>query len=154
MDHHFRNISLTIQFNYFIGQVSKLIEPCGEETALNALDEDPLGVVSHYAITKLHNIITTLMSGNSGVTVGTVFYVGKDAVLVDQWKALLRILNKGGVGDFFAQSGAALCLSLILVTACPSMQTAANKDEKVKTRTTPYASAVEPLSRSHHRMDC
>lgn len=127
------------------GQVSKLSEPCGEEAALNALDEDPLGVVSHYAITKLHNIIATLMSGNSGVTVGTVFYVGKDAVLVDQWKALLRILNKGGVGDFFAQSGAALCLSLILVTACPSMQTAANKDENVKTRTTSYASAVEPL---------
>ena len=108
------------------------------------MDEDPLGVVSHYAITKLHNIITTLLSGSSGVTVGTVFYVGKDAVLVDQWKALLRILNKGGMGDFYAQSGAALCLSLILVTACPSMQTAA-KDEKLKTRTTSYASAVEPL---------
>jgi len=125
------------------GQVSTITEPCDEEKALNALDEDPLGVVSHYAITKLHNIITTLMAG-SGVTVGTVFYVGKDGVLVDQWKALLRILNKVGRGDVFAQSGAALCLALILVTACPSMQTASG-DENVKPRSVSYASAVEPL---------
>jgi len=125
------------------GQVSSLIVPCDEEKALNALDEDPLGVVTHYAITKLHNIITTLLSG-SGVTVGTVFYVGKDGVLVDQWKALLRILNKAGRGDAFAQSGAALCLGLILVAACPSMQTA-SPDENIKTRQISYASAVEPL---------
>jgi len=125
------------------GRVSTISEPCSEEAAVDAFDEDPLGVVSHYAITKLHKIITTLMVG-SGVTVGTVFYVGKDGVLVDQWKALLRILNKGGRGDAFAQSGAALCLALILVTACPSMQTAAS-DDKVKTRSTSYASAVEPL---------
>mmetsp|Transcript_6219 Transcript_6219/g.7878 ORF Transcript_6219/g.7878 Transcript_6219/m.7878 type:complete len:521 (+) Transcript_6219:147-1709(+) len=125
------------------GRVSTITQACSEEEAVNAFDEDPLGVVSHYAITKLHKIITTLMAG-SGVTVGTVFYVGKDGVLVDQWKALLRILNKGGRGDGFAQSGAALCLALILVTACPSMQTA-SADEKVKTRSTSYASAVEPL---------
>jgi len=123
--------------------------PCGEEEALNALHEDPLGVVSHYAVTKLHSIITTLMGG-TGVTVGTVFYVGKDGVLVDQWKALLRILNKGGRGDVFAQSGAALCLALILVTACPSMQTTASADGDAKkavnvNRSASYASAVEPL---------
>jgi V-type H+-transporting ATPase subunit H len=126
------------------GRVSTITEACNEEAALNALlSEDPLGVVSHYAITKLHSIITTLMAG-SGVTVGTVFYVGKDGVLVDQWKALLRILNKGGRGDAFAQSGAALCLALILVTACPSMQSL-QSDEKSKSRSTSYASAVEPL---------
>lgn len=125
------------------GTVSTITKPCDEETALSALDDDPLGVVCHYAITKLHKIITTLMTG-SGVTVGTVFYVAKDGVLVDQWKALLRILNKGGRGDVYAQSGAALCLALILVTACPSMQTAA-KDNSVKTRSASYASAVEPL---------
>jgi len=125
------------------GRVSTISEACSEEGAVDAFEEDPLGVVSHYAITKLHKIITTLMVG-SGVTVGTVFYVGKDGVLVDQWKALLRILNKGGRGDAFAQSGAALCLALILVTACPSMQTAST-DESVKTRSTSYASAVEPL---------
>jgi len=130
------------------GQVSTIIEPSTESEALSALDDDPLGVVSHYAITKLHNIITTLMAG-TGVTVGTVFYVGKDGILVDQWKALLRILNKVGRGDVFAQSGAALCLALILVAACPSMQKATIPTDKngkvVKTRTTSYASAVEPL---------
>lgn len=132
------------------GDVSKLTKPCSDEgEALEVLQNDPLGVVSHYAITKLHSIITTLMSG-TGVTVGTVFYVGKDGVLVDQWKALLRILNKGGRGDVFAQSGAALCLALILVTACPSMQTqASSSGEKKKSdevgRSASYASAVEPL---------
>ncbi len=125
------------------GHVSKITRLCDEENALAALDEDPLGVVSHYAISKLHSIITTLMTG-TGVTVGTVFYSAKDGVLIDQWKALLRILNKGGRGDVFAQSGAALCLSLILVTACPSMQTAP-KDDTVKTRSASYASTVEPL---------
>jgi len=130
------------------GQVSTIVETATEERALGALDDDPLGVVSHYAITKLHNIITTLMAG-TGVTVGTVFYVGKDGILVDQWKSLLRILNKVGRGDVFAQSGAALSLSLILVAACPSMQTAVNTDKdakaKAKARSTSYASAVEPL---------
>jgi len=121
------------------GDVSGITEPCTEAQAMEALETDPLGVVTHYAITKLHNIITSLMSG-TGVTVGTVFYVGKDGVLVDQWKALLRVLNKGGRGDSFIQAGAALCLSLILVTSCPSMQGAPEK-----TRPTSYASAVEPL---------
>lgn len=127
------------------GQVSTIIKPCDEETALEALDEDPLGVVSHYAITKLHSIITTLMTG-TGVTVGTVFYFANDGVLIDQWKALLRILNKGGRGDAFAQSGAALCLSLILVTACPSMQTTSTGEASgASSNRSSYASAVEPL---------
>jgi Vacuolar H+-ATPase V1 sector, subunit H len=125
------------------GAVSTISKPCDEKTALEALEEDPLGVVSHYAVTKLHSIITTLMSGTT-VTVGNVFYSGKDGLLIDQWKALLRLLNKGGHGDLFAQSGAALCLALILVTACPSMQTAA-KDDSAKTGSASYASAVEPL---------
>lgn len=124
------------------GKVSTIVKACDEETALAALDEDPLGVVSHYAITKLHKIITTLMGG-SGVTVGIVFYA-KDGHLIDQWKALLRILNKGGRGDAFAQSGSALCLSLILVTACPSMNSG-SKEDNSKTRSASYASAVEPL---------
>ena len=131
------------------GDVSKITDVCSEADALTALDNDPLGIVVHYAITKLHSIITTLMDGSS-VTVSTVFYVGKDGVLVDQWKALLRVLNKGGKGDAFAQAGAALCLALILITSCPSMQVMAksmhSKDGKpLKVRPVSYASAVEPL---------
>lgn len=125
-----------------VGEVSKITESVSEEQALDALDLDPLGVVTHYAITKLHDILSMLLGG-TGVTINTVFYVGKEGILVDQWKALLRILNKGGRGDAFAQSGAALCLAQILITACPSQQPPAKAGEKV--RPTSYASAVEPL---------
>eukprot|EP00978_Attheya_sp_CCMP212_P047666 scaffold422973_cov53-Attheya_sp.AAC.2 len=130
------------------GEVSRITEKCTQEQSLDALDADPLGVVTHYAITKLYDIISTLGVG-SGVTINTVFYVGKEVVLFDQWKALLRILNKGGKGDAYAQTGAAVCLAQILITACPSKQrtsTAVDKDGKViKARPTSYASAVEPL---------
>lgn len=126
------------------GEVSKITDPVTEQEALDALDLDPLGVVTHYAITKLHEILTMLIGG-TGVTISTVFYVGKEGVLVDQWKALLRILNKGGKGDIFAQSGAALCLAHILLTACPSYQKYSSKSKDAKKSPISYASAVEPL---------
>jgi len=110
------------------GRVSTLTDSCDEDVALTVLEIDPLGVVMHYAITKLHSIVTTLMLVSSGVTVANVFYVGKDSKLVDQWRALLRIIDKGGRGDSFAQSGAALCLALILVSSCPSIQTSSDSD--------------------------
>lgn len=131
------------------GGVSKLTTNQTEAQALEALEKDPLGVVTHYALTKLYDIISTLSTGASGVTVGAVFYVGKDGILVDQWKALLRILNKGGKGDAYSQTGAALCLGLILVAACPSQKAVtptADKDgNAIKARTISYASAMEPL---------
>lgn len=49
-----------------------------EEDVMAALESDPLGVVVHYALSKLHEIITTLNAGTSGVTVAAVFYVGKE----------------------------------------------------------------------------
>ncbi|GKY91075.1 hypothetical protein MPSEU_000080300 [Mayamaea pseudoterrestris] len=118
------------------------------EEAMAALSADPLGVVSHYALTKLLDILNTLASGAvKGVSIATVFYVGKDGVLVDQWKALLRVLNKGGKGDVFAQKVASLCLTRILVTACPSQRvSSSDKDGNVvKARPVQYASALEPL---------
>ena len=73
-----------IQTSSFLvaGEVSAFAEKCTDEQALKALDSDPLGVVTHYALTKLNEIITTLATGVSGVTVSSVFYVGKDGVLV------------------------------------------------------------------------
>ena len=94
--------------------MSKLPEKCTDEEAMDALGQDPLGIVSHYALTKLYEIISTLTNGVSGVTIASVFYVGKDGVLVDQWKALLRVLNKGGKGDIFAQKVASLSLAKII----------------------------------------
>jgi hypothetical protein len=131
------------------GEVSKITEAVSDDFAMKALDEDPLGVVTHYALTKLYEIISTLSTGVSGVTVGAVFYVGKDGTLVDQWKALLRILNKGGKGDPYTQKGAALCLSHILLTSCPSQRNSVPTTDKdgqpIKARPISYASAVEPL---------
>ena len=109
---------------------------------MHALDVDPLGVVTHYALTKLNEIITTLSSGKSGVTVASVFYVGKDGVLVDQWKALLRILNKGGKGDVFAQKSASVSLGRILIASCPSKR---HNTADAKARAVSYASAIEPM---------
>lgn len=126
------------------GELSKMTEvDVSDEEALRALSVDPLGVVSHYALTKLLEILNTLSTGIKGVTVATVFYVGKEGVLVDQWKALLRVLNKGGKGDVFAQKVAALCLTKILVTACPSQRNVGSATDKA--RPVQYASAIEPL---------
>jgi V-type H+-transporting ATPase subunit H len=138
------------------GEVSQMKDACTtDEQAMQALDMDPLGVVAHYALTKLHEIISTLSTGVSGVTVSSVFYVGKDGVLVDQWKALLRILNKGGKGDAFAQKMASLCLAQILITSCPSKRhsnvavvpaAAPTADGlPAKARPVSYLSAVEPM---------
>lgn len=106
---------------------------------------DPLGVVTHYALTKLHEIISTLSEGKKGVTVSSVFYVGKDGVLVDQWKALLRILNKGGKGDVFAQKSASVSLGHILIASCPSKRQNSSSSADAKARAVSYASAIEPM---------
>jgi V-type H+-transporting ATPase subunit H len=131
--------------------------------AVEKLQSDPLGVVSHYALSKLLEILDTLATGVKGVTISSVFYVGKEGILVDQWKALLRLLNKGGKGDLYAQKVASLCLAKLLITACPSQQqrvikgavaataptaNAANDKDNVnnnKPRPVQYASAIEPL---------
>lgn len=130
------------------GVVSKLPETVTNEEAMNALEEDPLGIVSHYALTKLYEIISTLTNGVSGVTIASVFYVGKEGILVDQWKALLRVLNKGGKGDIFAQKIASLSLAKILITSFPSQRQKGNTVDKdgnpVKARQVSYASATEP----------
>ena len=97
---------------------------------MQALDLDPLGVVTHYALSKLNEIISL-------VPISSVFYAGKDGLLVDQWKALLRILNKGGKGDAFAQKLASTSLAKILLSSCPS--------QKKASAPTSYASAMEPL---------
>jgi len=132
-----------------MGTVARIADNVSDDIAMKALDEDPLGVVTHYALTKLFEIISTLSSGVSAVTVGAVFYVGKDGVLVDQWKALLRILNKGGKGDPYTQKGAALCLAYILLASCPSLRSNSQSTDKdgqpIKARPISYASAVEPL---------
>jgi len=84
---------------------------------------DPTGVVTHYTIAKLYEVITSIRErkDTSSVSMLTTFY--ENGKLVDEWRPLLRILHLGGSGDPFAQRGAALCLSYILVVGCPSQIT-------------------------------
>ena len=56
----------------------------------------------------------------------------------------MRLLNKGGKGDSYAQKVASLCLAKLLITACPS-QRYKSRDKDGKPRPIQYASAVEPL---------
>lgn len=129
------------------GVVAKIMEECNENRALDALDADPLGVVTHYAIAKLNAILTTLTSpwaSENGVSIGNVFYAGPEGVLIEQWKALLRVISKGK-GDAYAQRHAALCLAQILLAACPSQRSASPKDAAATNRVPSYASAIEPL---------
>ncbi|KAL7433793.1 hypothetical protein ACHAXH_002174 [Discostella pseudostelligera] len=109
------------------GHVARIpeTEKFSENRALDALDADPLGVVTHYAIAKLHTILKTLASpwaADNNVSIGNVFYAGLDGDLIEQWKSLLRVISKGNKGDYYAQRCAALCLALILLAACPSQR--------------------------------
>ncbi|KAL7484939.1 hypothetical protein ACHAW6_010545 [Cyclotella cf. meneghiniana] len=132
------------------GQVARITEECNENRAMDALDADPLGVVTHYAIAKLGEIISTLSSpwaAENGVSVGNVFYAGSECLLIEHWKALLRVISKGK-GDSYAQRSAALSLAQILLAACPSQRGRPARGVKVATtsvRIPSYASAIEPL---------
>lgn len=127
------------------GHVARIAKECNENRALDALDADPLGVVTHYAIAKLHTILTTLSSpwaAENRVSIGNVFYAGMDGDLIEQWKSLLRVIGKCK-GDAYAQQSAALCLAQILLAACPSQRGAAASAPS--SRIPSYASAIEPL---------
>ncbi|KAL3791905.1 hypothetical protein HJC23_010765 [Cyclotella cryptica] len=132
------------------GQVARITEECNENRAMDALDADPLGVVTHYAIAKLSEIISTLSSpwaAENGVSVANVFYAGSECLLIEQWKALLRVISKGK-GDSYAQRSAALSLAQVLLAACPSQRGRPARGVKVATtsvRIPSYASAIEPL---------
>ncbi|KAL9190528.1 hypothetical protein ACHAXT_000234 [Thalassiosira profunda] len=129
------------------GHVARIGEECNENRALDALDADPLGVVTHYAIAKLHTILTTLGSPwavENGVSVGNVFYAGMEGDLIEQWKSLLRVISKGK-GDAYAQRSAAYCLAQILLAACPSQRGSRATTNGTAARIPSYASAIEPL---------
>jgi len=92
-----------------------------DEEALQMLYVDPMGVVSHYALSKLYEVILYLKekSSKSEMSVPSTFY--KEGVLIEEWRPLLRILKGGaGTGDAYAQRVSALCLACILFEGCPS----------------------------------
>lgn len=82
--------------------------------------------MTHYAISKLYEVISSLRERRSNhnhnsVSMVSTFYT-PDGKLSDDWRPLLRILHLGGGGDPFSQRGASLCLAYILMTGCPSQQ--------------------------------
>lgn len=129
------------------GHVARVSEECNENMALDALDADPLGVVTHYAVAKLHAILSSLGSpwaSDKGVSIGNVFYAGAEGDLIEQWKSLLRVVSKGK-GDAWAQRSAAFCLAQILIVACPSQRGGDAKGAAAAVRAPSYSSAIEPL---------
>ena len=86
-------------------KVSHLKGLLPEDEALQLLYTDPMGVVTHYAITKLYDIVVCLKEKKNGsaVSIGSTFYNAEDGSLIDEWRPLLRVLHLGGSGDAFAQ---------------------------------------------------
>ena len=123
-------------------KVSHLKGMLPDDEALQILYTDPMGVVVHYAITKLYDIIVCLREKKRGsdVSIGATFYNEDDGNLLDEWRPLLRVLHLGGSGDAFAQRGAAYCLAHILMAGCPSQRFSTNRSLKIN-----HASVVEPL---------
>jgi len=122
-------------------RVSRLSGSLSQIEARQMLTADPMGVSCHYAVSKLCDIVLCLKEKKAGsaVTIGSTFY--SDGNLIDEWRALLRVLHLGGSGDAFAQRGAAYCLASILMAACPSQQSGARtKEHDCSSR-----SAEEPL---------
>jgi len=122
-------------------KVSHLKTELPDAEALQMLYVDAMGVVTHYAITKLCDVVVCLgekRASVASVTIASTFY-GDDGVLIDEWRPLLRVLHLGGAGDPFAQKGAALCLSYILIAGCPSQQ------QRHQKKNLKYSSAEEPL---------
>jgi len=119
-------------------KVSLLTEELPQDEALQMLYVDSMGVVFHYAVTKLSEVAIALSErkNSSDVSITTTFY-SDEGDLIDEWRPLLRVLHLGGRGDPFAQRGAALCLSYMLIAGCPSKRAGGKMMN--------YASAEEPL---------
>lgn len=87
-----------------------------EDTLQELIHDDTIGIVAHYCISKLCEVVNGLksVSKKSKVTLASVFY--PDGILIENWRPLLRLLVGGGTAsDAFAQRGAAYSLSCVLL---------------------------------------
>lgn len=122
-------------------RVSLLKDVLPDAEALQMLYTDSAGVVTHYAISKLHDVVVCLneKTVTSGVSIATTFYNDK-GFLIDDWRPLLRVLHLGGSGDAFAQRGAALVLAYILKEGCASKRKRSYDNVALQ-----FSSVEEPL---------
>lgn len=86
-------------------RVPHIKETLSDDDAIELLDTDSTGVLTHYAIAKLNEIVVCLKERTlkSGVSVATTFY-NDGGVLIDDYRPLVRVLHFGGTGDAYAQS--------------------------------------------------
>ena len=111
-----------------------------EDECCEILDDDPMGGVTHYAISKLLEVLSIVQDPTSKkISVQDLFY--PNGSLSDDWRPLLRILHLGGTGDAFSQRGAAISLAQIFLTGCLSH----SKQVELNSKQISYASLEEPL---------
>lgn len=101
---------LTLEGSSLLGQ------GLDEEEALEYLQDDKTGVVTHYLISQLYDMIGLLTErpARAPVQISNLFY--QNDRLLDDWRPLLRLLYRPG--DPYSQRGAALCLMYILKAGC------------------------------------
>jgi len=121
-------------------KVSHLRDPLPAAGALQILHADLDGVVMHYVVFKLYEIICCLRGNKDGAVVSMVTIFYEFGNLIDEWRPLLRVLHLGGSGDEYAQRGSALSLAYILLAGCPSQ--AKSKENTFKTN---YLTVEDPL---------
>lgn len=87
-------------------RVSRAVDPVPASEAMSFIAGDPMGVMTHYSITKLYDVIVCLLEKKEGsaISVGSIFYHSETRQLIDDYRPLLRVLHLGGAGDLFAQS--------------------------------------------------
>mmetsp|Transcript_4676 Transcript_4676/g.5369 ORF Transcript_4676/g.5369 Transcript_4676/m.5369 type:complete len:541 (-) Transcript_4676:460-2082(-) len=113
-------------------KVSKIKETLPEPEALQMLYIDPTGVVTHYAVYKLYEVIVSLREKKENSTVNMMNTFYENGKLLEDWRPLLRMLHLGGSGDPYAQRCAALCLACILFVGCPSQISASNNSGVIR----------------------
>ncbi|KAG7337799.1 V-ATPase subunit H [Nitzschia inconspicua] len=115
--------------------------PLSEEDALEVYSHDRIGVVTHYIVTRLYELLGALIerqhaqphrpSSSSRNTLRTeistltLFYhrqpYSNQYVLMDDWRPLLRLLYRSDRDDF-SKRGAALVLAYILIAGLEQQQ--------------------------------
>ncbi|KAL3903686.1 MAG: hypothetical protein SGILL_010353, partial [Bacillariaceae sp.] len=124
-----------------------------EEDAMQVLAEDQPGVVTHYIISRLYEILGLLVEKEQKrsraasqskllVSILTLFYHSNrgsyksgQLQLIEDWRPLLRILYRAGSDDY-TKRGAALVLAYILKTGSEVQAHSLNQPSRSRTEET------------------
>jgi hypothetical protein len=90
-----------------------LEESLDRQTAVEYMENDAIGVVKHFAVSKLCEVLDCVHSGDlRTISMESIFF--PNGFIIDGWKTLIMALDKGG-SDVYTLRGAAFCLSSILM---------------------------------------